>query len=1014
MSDMNVSLRIKASAEGTEEIKRTEGAVKGVGDAAASSARKEREAAEATRELGDAAQGAAPDLSGVKDALTAIATAAALQDLVRTAAQFEAMEKGLEALTGSSAQARAEMDYITKTADRLGISAKDAAESYVSLSAATKGTALEGQNTRAIFESVSSAMAKLGKSSAETQQAMAAIGQMASKGTVSMEELRGQLGEALPGAMQAAARAMGVTVSELDKLVSSGKVTAEELLPKLAAELTKTFGTEPPETINAALARLQNKLDLAYKTFGETGSMEVFKAALDGVGKALESVAITASGAWESVELTGKGIAAVGAAMAQAATGDFAGAWMALKANISEAMDQAATDIQRVADTVTGAGQQVESTAPQFLPPAQAAEQLASKLREIGQEGTASSEAIAKAFHGLDLTTAKGVQALVDAFTLLGAQTKEADKALSEYIGKMAAADLSAFRAQVEALYQGGQVSAERFAQINDQVLAASFKALGLSAEQALGRITPAASQSIAAVDGIRAAVVSAADGSAAKMQALEMAMVAALGRADTLASVEAIRGRIESMGRAGELTAEQVRRLNAQLAEQRVKVEQGIPGIQSMEEAYRALGMTSAASLRDTARSMQEAYSVLERGGAPAEQLNQAWLRLADAQLAAAAGAGRFQLENVAAMLSAQAGAKGLQGELDNLIRKYQGLSSIPAPSLPAPRVQDIQPQLQQTETQYNDWANRIAGATDKFELDQLRRGLSDAWKAGELTANQYFGLLDKIDTKQKDIEEGAKRITLEHDKEAMALADAAKAQDALFKAFQEYQKQFFFSSPAGGRTLDAYYQDVYDKIYAQKAALDEVTDSLKQQKNMAMFAAMSSSDAAQYIEQNFSMLNESLKNGLLESIKDAKRRFLELEAEAKGTLSDLQSELDELTGNYDEIEKRRASAKREELQAKLDAAKSAGNTKAVADYQEALRVLDQISKARIADAAAREAESTSRSRASAVDPRATSPTKTVNVRLTLPNGQTKSVPTIAGGEDALIEALETMGYRS
>jgi len=42
---------------------------------------------------------------------------------------------------------------------------------------------------------------------------------MASKGVVSMEELRGQLGEALPGALQAAASGMGVTTVDLIKLV---------------------------------------------------------------------------------------------------------------------------------------------------------------------------------------------------------------------------------------------------------------------------------------------------------------------------------------------------------------------------------------------------------------------------------------------------------------------------------------------------------------------------------------------------------------------------------------------------------------------------------------------------------------------------------------------------------------------------------------------------------------------------------------------------------------------------
>ena len=55
----------------------------------------------------------------------------------------------------------------------------------------------------------------------ESEGAFKALEQMLSKGKVSAEELRGQLGERIPGAFQIAARAMGMTTSELDKFMSS-------------------------------------------------------------------------------------------------------------------------------------------------------------------------------------------------------------------------------------------------------------------------------------------------------------------------------------------------------------------------------------------------------------------------------------------------------------------------------------------------------------------------------------------------------------------------------------------------------------------------------------------------------------------------------------------------------------------------------------------------------------------------------------------------------------------------
>ena len=75
--------------------------------------------------------------------------------------------------------------------------------------------------------------------------AMMALGQMVSKGNVSMEELRQQLGERLPGAYSIAARAMGVTEQQLGKLLETGQVVSADLLPKFAAQLQRDMGDAP-------------------------------------------------------------------------------------------------------------------------------------------------------------------------------------------------------------------------------------------------------------------------------------------------------------------------------------------------------------------------------------------------------------------------------------------------------------------------------------------------------------------------------------------------------------------------------------------------------------------------------------------------------------------------------------------------------------------------------------------------------------------------------------------------
>lgn len=225
--------------------------------------------------------GSAVDSMGVQLA-SAFAALQAGRAFIAANSQVESLTRSLTLLTGSSESAAAEMEYIRATAQRLGVDVLDAAKSYMQLIASTKGTALEGDAARQVFEAVSGAMATLGKSSAETSTALLAVNQMASKGVVSMEELRGQLGENLPGAMKAAANGAGLTVSQLTKMVESGKVLAEDLLPALAKGLNEMYGIakDAPDSFAAQWARMKNAVTDFYTVVGESGVMKVLNEGL--------------------------------------------------------------------------------------------------------------------------------------------------------------------------------------------------------------------------------------------------------------------------------------------------------------------------------------------------------------------------------------------------------------------------------------------------------------------------------------------------------------------------------------------------------------------------------------------------------------------------------------------------------------------------------------------------------------------------------------------------------------
>ena len=236
-------------------------------------------------------------LAGVTAGLAGVA--AGMKAIVDTTIQFQAVNKQLEYAVGSAKQAAIEFQFVKETANSLGLDLLGAAEGYAKLAAATKGTTLEGKATRDIFLGVSQAAATMGLSVADTNGVFLALSQIAGKGKVSMEELRGQLGERLPPAMKIAADSMGVTVQRLNQLVENG-LDAEEFLAAFAPALQKAFAADAAknaETLQGRINQLRNEFKLFLNDLGEggvaSGAATIFKDLTDAVGQvrdALKSV----------------------------------------------------------------------------------------------------------------------------------------------------------------------------------------------------------------------------------------------------------------------------------------------------------------------------------------------------------------------------------------------------------------------------------------------------------------------------------------------------------------------------------------------------------------------------------------------------------------------------------------------------------------------------------------------------------------------------------------------------
>lgn len=172
--------------------------------------------------------------------------------VIESSAQIEKMTilmKGLSKETDRQAQAMDALkgrDFVFNMAKNAPFEVNALTDSFVKLKAA--GLDPMDGTMQTLVDSVS----KFGGSSETLKRASVAIQQMAGKGVISMEELRQQLGEAVPTAMQSMATGTGLSMGQLVKHISNGEVEASNALKRMftvmkfenegaAEELNKTW-----------------------------------------------------------------------------------------------------------------------------------------------------------------------------------------------------------------------------------------------------------------------------------------------------------------------------------------------------------------------------------------------------------------------------------------------------------------------------------------------------------------------------------------------------------------------------------------------------------------------------------------------------------------------------------------------------------------------------------------------------------------------------------------------------
>lgn len=194
---------------------------------------------------------------------TAIATSVLyLNKFIATLSKIQGFRSSISvSLGGDPAQAAKEYEFLAFTANKYGLELENLVENYGRLMASIPEVSDKLQLSRDVFTGLSMASRALHSSGMDVRLMFYAVTQMASKGTLSMEELRRQLGEKLPGAMEIAARATGYTTKQLEDLIRKGVVDSIKFLRLFGPELMRTFAEAAQmasQSVDGALARLKN------------------------------------------------------------------------------------------------------------------------------------------------------------------------------------------------------------------------------------------------------------------------------------------------------------------------------------------------------------------------------------------------------------------------------------------------------------------------------------------------------------------------------------------------------------------------------------------------------------------------------------------------------------------------------------------------------------------------------------------------------------------------------------
>lgn len=211
-----------------------------------------------------------------------------LSRMIDTAKETSRVNIALKNISGSIGAFADNQKFLIGLSKRYGVEINGLTSGFTKFKAAADISNMSMEDQRRIFESVSRAAVAFGMSAEDQKGVFLALSQMMSKNKVMAEELRLQMAERMPVAIQAMAKAAGVTVGELDNMMKAGKVISSEVLPKFADALNEMIPNVDTDNLNKSLTDLSNTFTELVKNLDIEGA---YKGLVDTVNSMLSSLA---------------------------------------------------------------------------------------------------------------------------------------------------------------------------------------------------------------------------------------------------------------------------------------------------------------------------------------------------------------------------------------------------------------------------------------------------------------------------------------------------------------------------------------------------------------------------------------------------------------------------------------------------------------------------------------------------------------------------------------------------